>query len=92
MANSADPDQLASSSGSTLLAKTGHVVFSKRRVNFDRLRVNLDTACLHQIYEFLYSMVIIKNNQIPPSAGNGPFQRVEVEKVHCVSYITGAFN
>ena len=37
MANSADPDQLASEeanwSGSTLFAKTGHVVFSKRRVN-----------------------------------------------------------
>ena len=36
MTNSADPDQLASSeanwSGSTLLAKTGHIVFSKRRV------------------------------------------------------------
>ena len=36
MTNSADPDQLASSeanrSGSTLFAKTGHVVFSKRRV------------------------------------------------------------
>ena len=35
MANSADPDQLASSeanwSGSTLFAKTRHVVFSKRR-------------------------------------------------------------
>ena len=38
MANNADPDQLASSeanwSGSTLFAKTGHDVFSKRRVNF----------------------------------------------------------
>ena len=38
MTNSADPDQLASSeanwSGSTLFAKTGHVVFSKRRVNY----------------------------------------------------------
>ena len=37
MTNSADPEQLASSdanwSGSTLFAKTGHVVFSKRRVN-----------------------------------------------------------
>ena len=37
MTNSADPDPLASSeakgSGSTLFAKTGHVVFSKRRVN-----------------------------------------------------------
>ena len=36
MTNSADPDQLASSeanwSGSTLFAKTGHVVFSKRNV------------------------------------------------------------
>ena len=36
MTNSADPDQLASSeangSGSTLFAKTGHDVFSKRRV------------------------------------------------------------
>ena len=36
MTNSADPDQLASSeaiwSESTLFAKTGHVVFSKRRV------------------------------------------------------------
>ena len=38
MINSADPDQLASSeanwSGSTLFAKTGHVVNSKRRVNW----------------------------------------------------------
>ena len=36
MTNSADPDQLASSeatwSGSTLFAKTVHVMFSKRRV------------------------------------------------------------
>ena len=38
MTNSADPDQLASSeanlsgSGSALFAKTGHVMFSKRRV------------------------------------------------------------
>ena len=36
MTNSADPDQLASSeanwSGPTLFAKTGHEVFSKRRV------------------------------------------------------------
>ena len=37
MTNCADPDQLASSeanrSGSALFAKTGQVVFSKRRVN-----------------------------------------------------------
>ena len=35
MTNSADPDQLASSDNnkkSTLFAKTGHVMFSKRRV------------------------------------------------------------
>ena len=36
MTNHADPDQLASSeanwSGSTLFAKTGHVVFSKKMV------------------------------------------------------------
>ena len=31
MTNSADPDQLASS-----FAKTGHVVFSKRRVRYPR--------------------------------------------------------
>ena len=48
MTNSADPDQLASSeanrSGPTLFAKTGHVVFSKRRVkiltsNFQPIRL-----------------------------------------------------
>ena len=37
MTNSADPDQLTSSEanryGSTLFGKTGHVVFSMRRVN-----------------------------------------------------------
>ena len=41
MANSADPDQLASAaanwSGSRLFAKTGHDVFSKRRVNFPQM-------------------------------------------------------
>ena len=41
MTNSADPDQLVSSeanrSGSTLFAKTGHVVFNKRRVNINGL-------------------------------------------------------
>ena len=38
MTNRADPDQLASSeanrSGFTLFAKTGHVMFSKRRVKY----------------------------------------------------------
>ena len=40
MTNNADPDQLASLeanwSGSTLFAKTGHVIFSKRRVYFSK--------------------------------------------------------
>ena len=35
MTNSADPDQLASSEGSTLFAKAGHVVLSKRRVKYN---------------------------------------------------------
>ena len=40
MTNSADPDEEANWSGSALFAKTGHVKFSKRRVNmlnFERL-------------------------------------------------------
>ena len=44
MTNSADPDQLASSevnwSGSTLFAKTGHVVFSKRRIKINCIRLS----------------------------------------------------
>ena len=44
MTNSADPDQLASSeanlSGSTLFAKTGHVVISKRRVKVSKTLLN----------------------------------------------------
>ena len=36
MTNSADPDQLAS--GSILFAKTGHVMFSKRRVKCKRIK------------------------------------------------------
>ena len=47
MTNSADPDQLASSSeanwsGSTLFAKTGHDVLSKRRVNNDNNSLERD--------------------------------------------------
>ena len=33
MTNSADPVQLANWSVSTLFAKTGHIMFSKKRVN-----------------------------------------------------------
>ena len=50
MTNSVDPDQLASSeanwSGSTLFVKTGHVVFSKRRVKLTVLckRETADTV------------------------------------------------
>ena len=53
MANSADPDQLASSeanrSGSTQFAKTRHVVFSKKRVKIRLL--DLDFC-----YKFTYFM------------------------------------
>ena len=46
MANSADPGKLASSeanwSGSTLFAKTGHAVFSKRRV---KNKIHNGTPC-----------------------------------------------
>ena len=45
MTNRVDPEQLSSSeaiwSGSTLFAKTGHVVFSKRRVKL----INVDVSC-----------------------------------------------
>ena len=53
MTNSADPDQLASSeangSGSTLFAKIGHVVFSKRKVKLYFLRkiINKDILQYH---------------------------------------------
>ena len=50
MTNSADPDLLASS-GSTLFAKTGHVMFSKRRVN----------VMLHSIFSFLFSFSFLLN-------------------------------
>ena len=53
MTNSADQDQLASSeanwSGSTLFAKTGHVMFSKRRVN------DSNTDDVYQGYSKLFS-------------------------------------
>ena len=49
MTNSADPDQLASSeanwSGSTLFAKTWHVVFCKRRV-----KCNKTAYCINPKY------------------------------------------
>ena len=54
MANSADPDQLASSeanwSGATLFAKTGHVLFSKRRVILLRPTLDGQTILLNQAY------------------------------------------
>ena len=57
MTNSADPDQLASSeanwSVSTLFAKTGHAVFSKRRIKFH---------CLHEetLHSWLSKMHPVK--------------------------------
>ena len=79
MINSADPDQLASSeanwSGSTLFAKTGHDVFSKRRVKI-QMRW-LKTSHLIRIYTFSYSglrslfgmVVLSKYNQSTVSTG-----------------------
>ena len=53
MTNSADPDQLASSeanrSGSTMFAKTGHVVLSKRRVK--KKNVCLDIVQDKHLYQ-----------------------------------------
>ena len=64
MTNRAAPDQLASNwssseanwSGSTLFAKTGHVVFSKRRVKNDRLIIYY--LC-HLSFEFVH--IFLKN-------------------------------
>ena len=54
MPNSPDPDQLAeaNSSGSTLFAKTGHVVLSKRRDKKEHLMI-----IMRQSFPVLY-----KNN------------------------------
>ena len=56
MTNSVDPDQLASSeanlSGSALFAKTGHIVFSKRRVK--TMASNPDAA-----FSFLFLKYIL---------------------------------
>ena len=57
MKNSADPDQLASEeanwSGSTLFAKTGHVVFSKRRV---KTQMNHDIICFKKKKKNMYAL------------------------------------
>ena len=64
MTNSADPDQLASSeanwSGSTLFAKTGHIVFSKRRV------ITRRQLCLQQLLLLLLN--IGENTQEMPQS------------------------
>ena len=82
MTNSADPDQLASSeanwSGSTLFAKIGHVVLSKRRVKVDlkvKMIVNLgpDLWCLtfhskyteRQKYPYICGIFKLSNPNIP---------------------------
>ena len=67
MTSSADPDQLASSeanwSGSTLFVKTGHVVFSKRRVKCSVGWLLSSTAFLvtNKCRVFLVSMVFWRN-------------------------------
>ena len=61
MTNSADTDHLASSeanwSGSTLFAKTGHVVFSKGRVN--NLCIFLDPSQKRTFFNIMYIIRII---------------------------------
>ena len=63
MTNSADPDQLASSkanrSGSTLFAKTGHIVFSNRRVKGFVLRQARMQVLSFKDYPFSERMQII---------------------------------
>ena len=53
--NSADPDQMASSkanrSWSTPFAKTGHVVFSKRRVKLFETCLSLDYLNIDTLFE-----------------------------------------
>ena len=57
MTNSVDPDQLASSesteSGSTLFGKTGHVVFSKRRVKGQHI------SCILKISLFQFGWLAV---------------------------------
>ena len=63
MTNSADPDQLASSeanwSGSTMFAKIGHVVFSKKR--FKMLYKVTD----YEVIFIFYLTLIVSNNIWP---------------------------
>ena len=59
MTNSADPDQLASSE-STLFAKTGHVVFSKRRVKKKSARGLSNDANVIYMFLFFFSDFLYK--------------------------------
>ena len=62
MTDSADPDQLASEanwSGSTLFAKTGRIVFSKRRVKIYKVIVLLKhVASLHVLCYGVWKNII----------------------------------
>ena len=96
MTNRADPDQLASSeanwSGSTLFAKTGHVVFSKRRVkNFfiishkKRLsKAVLMSTCNIFFFFFFFFCRVIKNINHVSSV---LILRIEVKTVLSLPYI-----
>ena len=74
MINSADPDQLASSeanwSGSTLFAKTEHVVFSKRRVSMrprkSHISLRIRRVWSGYCWSFHANMVLL-NNRLSPS-------------------------
>ena len=62
MTNSADSDQLASSeanwSGSTLFAKTGHVVFSKRRIKL-RVEAPFPDLLVHFVF-YVYRCILFQ--------------------------------
>ena len=73
MTNSADPDQLASSeangSGSALFAKTGHVLFSMRRINAVQHMSTkvwiLDQICVVHVYvSHISHMLLVLFSQI----------------------------
>ena len=67
MANSAKCSIEANWSGSTLFAKTGHVVFSKRRVNIliRRCDINFNKVCLFFSVSVIQSLVALVNDPEP---------------------------
>ena len=70
MTDSADPDQLASAeanwSGSTLFAKTRHVMFSKRRVKGNGYNFRGGEATLSKLFWPLLEMVYSERKEFAP--------------------------